>query len=527
MSGGAAVALDIREAGYGLAPGTRPWSVPLRLAKPWAIVAVLAAAGVVLRVLLVRGLWVDEAISVHQAHMPLGAMLEDLRQTDNHPPLYFLTLWLTVRGLGFSPLAVHTPSIIAGTLLVPAIFVTGRELFGRRTGLIAAALAAFAPLPIWYSQEARMYAFFMLFATLAVWAQVRAVRDGRVRYWAAYAGFTIALVYTHWFSILPIAIQQLAFAVVVFQRVREGRRTRLLVLGICLTWLAVLIAVLPLASYAITQFHHDQVAGTGFAAAPAAETAPSGVSVYALLTNIVWAIWGYHADSTMLRTAALWPILMLIALTMLGRRRSHTATLVFALAIVPMLVLLVVSVKKRDLFEVRYFAGAVPMLLLLGARGLATMSRKLPAILAAGALIASLVAGLVDQQLNGSNPRTYDFRGAIHKIESMARPGDTVLYAPDYLNDVIEYYAPRLRAQPLRGPAPKVPGRGGVFLLASFLDQPGVAGTVGSAEVALRQDRRLVATNHREKIGVWEYRPSELGTTGSTLAQRATGRRAR
>jgi hypothetical protein len=80
-----------------------------------------------------------------------------------------------------------------------------------------------------------------------------------------------------------------------------------------------------------------------------------------------------------------------------------------------------------------------------------------------------------------------------------------------------------LRAQPLHGAVPTVPGRGGVFLLASFLDQPGVAGTVGSAEVTLRQGRRLVATNHREKIDIWEYRPSERGTAGLALAQRGSG----
>jgi uncharacterized membrane protein len=467
----------------------------------------LAGVGLAFRLLLVRGLWVDEAISVHQAHMPFGAMLADLRQGDNHPPLFFVALWLTTRVFGFSQLAVHLPSIVAGTALVPAMFLTGRELFGRRTGLVAAALAAFAPLAIWYSQEARMYALFMLFATLVVWAQVRALRSGRVRYWVAYTAFTIALIYTHWFSVLPIAIQQLAFAAYVFRRLRAGLPVRGVIAGVCLSWAAILFAVLPVASYAVTQFHHDQVAGTGFAPVPAAETAPSGVSVYALLTNVVWAIWGYHADSTMLRTAALWPMLMLLALALLGRRRSGSATLVLALATVPILVLLVVSVKKRDLFEVRYFAGAVPMLLLLVARGLATISTRRRATMAAtAAMLVTLGLGFLDQQLNGSNPRTYDFRGEIRVIEARARPGDTVLYAPDYLNDVIEYYAPRLNARPLRTGNPTVPGRGRVFLLASFLDMPGVAGQVGSAEVALRRGRRLAGTDHREKIAMWEFR---------------------
>jgi hypothetical protein len=46
-----------------------------------------------------------------------------------------------------------------------------------------------------------------------------------------------------------------------------------------------------------------------------------------------------------------------------------------------------------------------------------------------------------------------------------------------------------------------------VFLLASFLDQPGIAGEVGGARYALAHSRmRLVHTDHLEKIYLWEYR---------------------
>src|SRR5260370_25930553 len=75
----------------------RPRLLAWTRAHPWLVVATFALLGLVLRLLLVRGIWVDEAISVRQAHMPLGTMLQDLRRTDNHPPLYFLILWGAVR----------------------------------------------------------------------------------------------------------------------------------------------------------------------------------------------------------------------------------------------------------------------------------------------------------------------------------------------------------------------------------------------------------------------------------------------
>src|SRR5205807_1214338 len=88
-----------------------------------------------------------------QTTSPTPGLLHNLRATDNHPPLYFLILWLTVRAFGYGQLAVHIPTIVAGTLLIPVVYITGCELFDRRTGAFAALLTAIAPLLVWYSQE--------------------------------------------------------------------------------------------------------------------------------------------------------------------------------------------------------------------------------------------------------------------------------------------------------------------------------------------------------------------------------------
>jgi len=488
----------------------RSWSAT----RAWTAVAALTIAGLVVRLLLVRGIWVDEAISIHQAHMSLAGMLQNLRATDNHPPLYFLILWGTVRLIGSGELAVHIPTIIAGTLLIPAIYITGRELFDRRTGVVAALLTTIAPLLIWYAQEARPYAFFMLFATLAVWAQMRVIRDGRIRYWVTYGALTIALLYTHYFSLIPIAIQQIAFAAVIWNRSRRGEPVNEMITRYWVSWIAIAVAVAPLVPYVHQQFTNDVTTGQGMAGAPSAGAASTGVpqtghpNVYALITNFVWAIWGYHTDSTMLRIAALWPVLMLLALALLGRGRSPVSLLVLALAVLPAFILMAVGFKDRMLFEVRYFSGAVPMLMIGSARAAVTSSaRRLPVALITSALVATMLAGAADQQLAKSNPRDYDFRAALEVVRSRAHPGDTLLYAPVYLNDVIEYYTPRIHAQVVGTGKLQLPTHGRVFLLASFLDQPGIAGEVGAARYGLEHSRlRLVRTDHLSKIYLWEYR---------------------
>ena len=73
-----------------------------------------------------RGLWVDEAISVDQAQMPFGQMLDDMATTDVHPPLHHAVLWVTVRLFGTSELAVRLPSLLAGVALVPVMYWVGK-----------------------------------------------------------------------------------------------------------------------------------------------------------------------------------------------------------------------------------------------------------------------------------------------------------------------------------------------------------------------------------------------------------------
>ena len=110
--------------------------------------------------------------------MPYGAMLHRLATTDVHPPLYFTILWASIRLIGDGDVAVRVPSIVAGVLLIPLVYLLGKEAYDRRTGAVAAVFVSVAPFVVWYSQEARMYELSTAFGVLAVWAQLRILRRG-------------------------------------------------------------------------------------------------------------------------------------------------------------------------------------------------------------------------------------------------------------------------------------------------------------------------------------------------------------
>jgi uncharacterized membrane protein len=499
LTGGAAVIEFPRARATVVGPFTSP---------PGAIVAALTVGGLILRLLASRGLWLDEATEVGQAHLSYGAMLHQLATTDVHPPLHHTVLWLTVRVFGDGELAVRLPSVIAGTLLIPVLYRVGTEIYDRRAGLAAAALGAVAPFPVWYSEEARMYAFFMLFATLAVWMQMRALRRGSRADWIGYALASAALIYNQYFSVLLVLTQQAIFAIAF---VRGDRR---LLRGWLGSTALIALLVAPLVPFALEQFRANESAGKGFEGVPsqagAAASQQAGLAkpaIYGALTNAVWAVFGYHSDATMTRIAALWPLGILGSLALLGRGRSRATLVLVACALVPMAALFVLGQKKPFIFEVRYFCAAVPLALLLIARLVTGWVR--PATAASAITLAT--AGLMgvaaaDQQLNQSNPRTYDFRGALQSIRGEVRPGDVVIYTPQYLNTVIAYYGSDLRSHPIDLGIPARRTHGRVFVLASFQDKLVYRKQAHKTLLALRhQGRRLIGSFHRPQIHVWEY----------------------
>ncbi len=127
-----------------------------------------------------RALLPDESSSFYFSQLPLATLLRSL--CDPHPPGYYLLL----RGaalLGQSEAWLRLPSALAGALAAPLTWVVARTALRPTAGpeqrwpgkaaLLAAALVAFAPLAVWYSQEVRAYAALSMLTLLLAWAGLR------------------------------------------------------------------------------------------------------------------------------------------------------------------------------------------------------------------------------------------------------------------------------------------------------------------------------------------------------------------
>jgi hypothetical protein len=122
-----------------------------------------------------------------------------------------------------------------------------------------------------------------------------------------------------------------------------------------------------------------------------------------------------------------------------------------------------------------------------------------------GGTLVALTAGLADQQLNGSNPRVYDFRGALNAVNARAKPGDRLLYAPQYLNTVVAYYDKGVPARPLGDKLPRLRRGQHLYVLGSFLDKPVYRAAVQKAVKRLDRRYRLVSKIKRPQIRIWEF----------------------
>ena len=165
-----------------------------------ALLALTVAAGAAIRFAgLGSQSWSpDEGVTVALLKLGFADLFTAVRHSESTPPLYYVLAWVWAKVFGLNEYGLRSLSALAGTLTEPAAYVAGASLVTRRVGLVAAALAAFSPLLVWYSQEARSYALLVLLVTVsfALFSQ------RRLWWWAAVSALALA---THYFAAFVIA----------------------------------------------------------------------------------------------------------------------------------------------------------------------------------------------------------------------------------------------------------------------------------------------------------------------------------
>jgi len=171
---------------------------------------VLLVGGLMVLSLILRtralgaSLWMDEGLSIGIASQPFFDIPGVLRQ-DGSPPLYYLMLHVWMDLVGRGPADTQGLSVAIALMAIPGGLWAGWTLFGRRAGMICAALAALNPFLTFYAQETRMYSLMVVLSllTCAAFLHVYVYRDRR--YLPLFAGLLAAMLYTHSWGIFVTA----------------------------------------------------------------------------------------------------------------------------------------------------------------------------------------------------------------------------------------------------------------------------------------------------------------------------------
>lgn len=464
-------------------------------------VVVLTAVGAAIRLAVTRGLSVDEVRGVDQVRVSFGQLITRLHHQGTQPPLHPVLMWLVIHLFGDGNAVVRLPSLVAGIALIPAVAWLASELFDRRTAAVAAMFAAVAPVLVWYSQEASGYILVALFGTLAVIGAARVVRRGQPGDWVLHTVSAALAVWSGWPGIFVVVATEIVLLAEFIRRRRRAAVSDRFLAAWGLDTLALACQFVPLAV-----LFAGQLTGNG-GLSGVMGVAASGVSFYSVVSNVSWALFGFHPGVVTSVLSALWPLVMLASLLMVGRAVGRNGWLLIACAVAPALGVLALGIAAPQTFDVRYFVAAVPPVLVLTAR-MATswprggLGRRL---VAAGALLV-LAGALIDQQVDSHNPRRYDYQAAFAQVQRDARPRSAVFLAPANLRVVLERDAPGLHAAALSKRLPTRRQAHSVFVVASFANQPALTQRLNRELGALRATRRLVHFRRYPGVRVWWFR---------------------
>jgi len=168
----------------------------------WAIVLRFTGLGA-------RPLDGDEGVMIQTADTASISETIELSRVDAHPPLSFITNYLSWHYLSKSEFASRFFSALAGVLLVVVVYKFVELALSQKIALITSLLVATSPHLIAFPQENRMYSIFALFVFCSLYFFTLATQKLKLYYFALFIIFDILMVYTHLVGWVIIASQGL------------------------------------------------------------------------------------------------------------------------------------------------------------------------------------------------------------------------------------------------------------------------------------------------------------------------------
>jgi mannosyltransferase len=400
------------------------------------LVAGVLAIAVAFRFVTKSDLWLDEALTVNIAKLPLSQLTDALKR-DGAPPLYYVMLhgWIQVFGSG--DVAVRALSGVLGVLMLPLAYFSGRRLAGsdpsrqRWVSWGAVLVVASSPFAIRYSTETRMYMLAMVLVLLGYLAVFRAIERPSLGRLACVSLVTAALLYTQYWAFFLVGVVGLTQLWIVWRRKGEERRTAWRVIFAIVVGGLLFIPWLGVFAY---QMQHTGTPWDTPASPP---------------TNTALGIIDFSGGRMIEGWTLVLPLVLLALLALFGRVRDRWNIDVdlrtfpgvrweWVVGALTLLAGLTFSFLVGSGFQSRYAAVMYPLFALAVAFGLLVFgdTRVRYALLA-----FIVVIGFIGGARNVVTNRTQASQ-VTDQITAAAKPGDVVGYCPDQLGPDVSRLLP-------------------------------------------------------------------------------------
>jgi len=396
-------------------------ALPPARVPPWLYAGglIVLAGAVVLRYWTRSDLWLDEALTVNIARLPLHQFPSALRQ-DGSPPLYYFLLHFWMKLFGPSDLGVRSLSGTLGVISLPLTWVAGSRLGGRAVAWSATLLVATSPFAVRYSTENRMYMLMVVLTLLGFLALDSALRNptwGRLALVGVDSGL---LLLSHYWCLYLAAAVILMLAWMSRPGMPRAAAARRCLAAV----VAGFVFLLPWAGILVFQLRHT---GTPW----------SQPASFAAMVN---AVSDFAGGATSAGRALGLIFFGLAGLAIFGRaidnyrieldlRTRPRARAVGWIASGTLILAIVGGFVLRSAFTERYTAVMFAAFILLVSLGLTVLVD--PRIRYTVLAVATAL-GLAGSVTNVTTNRT-QAASLVHTIEAQASPGDVVVYCPDQL----------------------------------------------------------------------------------------------
>ena len=401
----------------------------------WLLLLVLAS--LVLRVwnISAQSLDIDEYTELQVSHETYAFAAT---KADSMPPLYpvLLKIWLTICP---GEMAGRFLSVLIGVATVWAVGDIWARCFSTPLALITAALLAFSPLHIYYSQYVRSYGLLMLWTALSIGTLAIAVKSRRKSDWGWFVFSAIGGLYTHYYFAIFLAVLSFSFAAWAY----SWRWSR----GFLLANLSIAVLALPLIGFVGKDLHFQK----SLRDSRPMDVPALGYTYVSMLTGYtvgpskrdLQVIDRKEAFKSAVPIAAvvgtLFSILGFAGITYLRKRRLLSVFL--ALSVVPVLLVGGLGVLANVTFNPRFVVWSLLPLLALLAAGIIEGHRSW-IVRAAIVLLVLVSVTAVYKRHSVARHQNEDVRSLAVYLQQQAGDRLPVFVLSNYMQPLVAYYLP-------------------------------------------------------------------------------------